>query len=32
VQAHHALVDGIDMGRFFEIFQGYCQQPEAVFS
>ena len=31
VQAHHALVDGIDMGRFFETFQAYCQHPDGIF-
>jgi chloramphenicol O-acetyltransferase type A len=30
VQAHHALMDGIHMGRFYEKVQGYLQQPEAV--
>lgn len=31
VQAHHALVDGWGMGRFFEVFQHYCQQAEKYF-
>lgn len=31
IQAHHALVDGIDMGRFFETLQSYCSQPQVVF-
>ena len=30
VQAHHALMDGIHMGRFFTEVQGYLQQPEVV--
>jgi chloramphenicol O-acetyltransferase type A len=31
VQAHHALVDGIDIGRFFETFQAYCKHPANIF-
>lgn len=27
VQAHHALMDGIHMGRYYERFQGYLNQP-----
>lgn len=27
VQVHHALMDGIHMGRFYEKVQGYLQQP-----
>ncbi|MDP8248439.1 MAG: chloramphenicol acetyltransferase [Candidatus Tritonobacter lacicola] len=30
VQAHHALMDGIHMGRFFAKVQGYLQQPGIV--
>ena len=30
VQAHHALMDGIHMGRFYSIIQEYFHQPEAV--
>ena len=30
VQAHHALMDGIHMGRFFAEVQGYLQQPGVV--
>jgi chloramphenicol O-acetyltransferase type A len=27
VEVHHALVDGIHVGRFFEIYQGYLDEP-----
>jgi chloramphenicol O-acetyltransferase type A len=30
VQGHHALVDGIHMGRFYTEVQDYLQQPEVV--
>jgi len=30
VQAHHALMDGIHMGRFYELVQGYFNQPETI--
>ena len=30
VQAHHALMDGLHMGRFYNTVEGYLQQPEAV--
>jgi len=30
VQAHHAVMDGLHMGRYFEIVQEYFQQPESV--
>ena len=30
VQGHHALMDGIHMGRFYEKVQMYLHQPEAV--
>ncbi len=30
VQGHHALMDGIHLGKFYEIFQGYLNQPEIV--
>ena len=30
VQAHHALMDGIHIGRFYEKVQGYLQKPEVV--
>lgn len=29
VQAHHALVDGVHAGRYYEIVQGYLDQPES---
>ena len=32
VQAHHALIDGLHVGRFFETFQFYMDQPEEAFS
>ncbi|MFX0185930.1 MAG: CatA-like O-acetyltransferase [Candidatus Hodarchaeota archaeon] len=32
VQGHHALMDGIHMGRFYEKVQNYCSQPEEVLS
>lgn len=28
VQGHHAVMDGLHMGRYFEIVQEYLQQPE----
>jgi len=30
VQAHHALVDGRDLGVFFTRFQEYCSEPQAL--
>ncbi|UCG00356.1 MAG: chloramphenicol acetyltransferase [Candidatus Heimdallarchaeota archaeon] len=30
VQGHHALMDGIHMGRFYEKVQDYCSRPEDV--
>jgi chloramphenicol O-acetyltransferase type A len=30
VQAHHALMDGIHMGKFYTIAQEYFHQPEAI--
>jgi chloramphenicol O-acetyltransferase type A len=30
VQAHHALMDGVHMGKFYSIIQDYLQQPEVV--
>jgi len=30
VQGHHAVMDGIHMGRFYAEVQGYLQQPEVV--
>jgi chloramphenicol O-acetyltransferase type A len=27
VQAHHALMDGLHMGRYYETVQGYFHQP-----
>ena len=30
VQAHHALVDGLHMGRYFEIMQAYLDQPQRI--
>lgn len=30
VQGHHALMDGLHMGRYYEIVQEYFHQPEAV--
>ena len=30
VQAHHALVDGVHIGRFYERVQGYFDRPESV--
>ncbi len=30
VQGHHAIMDGIHMGRFYEIIQGILDQPETV--
>ena len=29
VQAHHALVDGRHMGRFYQLFEAFCDQPKA---
>ena len=29
VQAHHALVDGLHVGRYYEKFQGYLDSPES---
>jgi chloramphenicol O-acetyltransferase len=30
VQAHHALVDGLHMGRYFETMQAYLDQPQSL--
>ena len=30
-QAHHALVDGMHTGQFFERMEAYCQDPEMAF-
>jgi chloramphenicol O-acetyltransferase type A len=30
VEAHHALMDGLHAGRFFERFQAYCSDPRAA--
>jgi chloramphenicol O-acetyltransferase type A len=30
VQGHHAVMDGIHMGRFYEILQDYLHHPEVV--
>ena len=30
VQGHHAVMDGLHMGRYFEVVQEYLQQPEGV--
>jgi len=30
VQAHHALMDGIHMGRYYELVQGYFEQSETI--
>jgi chloramphenicol O-acetyltransferase type A len=30
VQAHHALVDGIHIGRFYEKVQDYMQHPRSI--
>jgi chloramphenicol O-acetyltransferase type A len=30
VQAHHALMDGLHMGRFYELVQGYLDDPGSV--
>ena len=32
VQAHHAVMDGLHMGRYFEVVQEYLQQPKSVLS
>jgi chloramphenicol O-acetyltransferase type A len=32
VQAHHALIDGLHVGRFFETFQSYMDQPDEALS
>ncbi|MEL6867715.1 MAG: CatA-like O-acetyltransferase [Bacteroidota bacterium] len=32
VQVHHALVDGSDMGKYFQLLEGYAEQPERLFS
>jgi chloramphenicol O-acetyltransferase type A len=31
VQAHHALMDGIHMGRYFTLVQEYLDCPEKLF-
>jgi chloramphenicol O-acetyltransferase type A len=30
VQGHHAVMDGIHMGRYYETLQGYLHHPEVV--
>ncbi|HWS89504.1 MAG TPA: chloramphenicol acetyltransferase [Pyrinomonadaceae bacterium] len=30
VEGHHALMDGLHAGRFFERFQGHCSDPQAA--
>jgi chloramphenicol O-acetyltransferase type A len=30
VQVHHALMDGLHVGRFYELVQGYLDDPESV--
>jgi chloramphenicol O-acetyltransferase type A len=30
VQGHHAIMDGIHMGRFYEKLQDYLHHPEVV--
>ncbi len=30
VQGHHALMDGIHMGKFYEHIEEYLDQPEEV--
>ncbi len=30
VQAHHALMDGIHMGRYYEVLQEFMDQPEDI--
>lgn len=30
VEVHHALVDGVHVGRFLERFEGYCVEPRAL--
>ena len=32
IQAHHALVDGKDLGQFFQELQGMADSPTAIFS
>jgi chloramphenicol O-acetyltransferase type A len=32
VQAHHALMDGIHMGRYYELVQDYLSRPESFIS
>ena len=32
VQAHHAVMDGLHMGRYFKVVQEYLQQPKSVLS
>lgn len=31
IQAHHALVDGMDMGKFYQRLQDKCLNPDAAF-
>jgi len=31
VQGHHALVDGLHVGRFYTLMQEYLEQPEVIF-
>ncbi len=30
VEVHHALMDGLHVGRYFERFAAYCDAPEQV--
>ena len=30
VQGHHALMDGIHMGKFYQVIEGYLQHPEST--
>jgi chloramphenicol O-acetyltransferase type A len=30
VQGHHAVMDGIHMGRYYEIMQDYLHHPEVA--
>lgn len=32
VQVHHALMDGFHLGKYFELFQEYLNQPEKIFT
>ncbi|MEW5819350.1 MAG: chloramphenicol acetyltransferase [Cyanobacteriota bacterium] len=31
IQAHHAIIDGIHLGKFFESIQNYLSNPESIF-